>query len=57
MWYGIYVSKHKHKKILGTLGLFLERLEAFGKSSNAFKAFGERMGAFGRLGRLGSIIL
>ena len=33
----------------------LERIEAFGKRLNAFRAFWERMGAFGRLDKLVSI--
>ena len=34
----------------------MERLETLWKRSNAFRSFWERMGAFTRLGRLGSII-
>ena len=56
IWYGVYVSKHKPKKKLGTFGSVLERFEAFGKRSNAFTVVWERMGAFGRPGRLLSII-
>ena len=46
----------KHKEGLGTFASFLERFEAFSKSLNAFRALWERMGAFGRLSRLVSII-
>ena len=56
VWYGMYVSKHKHKEKLGTFGSVLESLEAFGKRLDAFQAFWDRMGAFGRLSRLVSII-
>ena len=56
VWYGMYVSKHKHKDNLGTFGSVLERLEAFGKRLNASRALWERMGAFGKPGRLVSII-
>ena len=52
VWYGTYVSKHKHNENLGTFGCVLDRLEARGKRLNAFRAFPERMGAIGRLGRL-----
>ena len=55
VWYGIYVSKHKHKENLGTFASVLERLEALGKHSNVFRAFWERMGAFGWRGKLVSI--
>ena len=41
---------------LEAFGSVLERLEVFGKRLKAFRAFWERMGAFGRLGRLVSII-
>ena len=44
-----YVSKHKRKDILGTLGNVLEKLEAFWNRLNAFRAFGDHMGAFDRL--------
>ena len=50
--YAMYVCKHKHKENLGTFGSILERLETFVKSSNAFRALWERMGSFGKLGRL-----
>ena len=50
-----YVSEHKHKN-LGTFGGVLERLETLWTRFNAFRAFWERMGAFNRLGRVGSII-
>ena len=58
VWYGMvwYVSKPKHKETLGTCGSVLERLEACRKRLNAFRTFWERMGAFSRLGMLGSII-
>ena len=61
IWYGMvcngtYVSKHKHKKSLRIFGSVSERLEAFGKRLNAFRALWERLGAFGTLGRLVSII-
>ena len=58
VWYGMFVSKHKHKdkENLGTFGSGLERLESFGKRSNAFRVPRERLGAFGTLGRLVSII-
>ena len=55
VWHGMvwYVSKHKHKKIIwerfGAVGAFGDRL-------NAFRTLWDRMGAFVRLGRLGSII-
>ena len=55
VWYGT-ISKHRQKINLGTFGSVLERLEAFGKRSNAIKALLERIGAFGRLGKLVSII-
>ena len=57
MSYGMawYVSKHKHKENLGTLGIVVERLEALWKCLNAFRALRERVGSFSRLGRLGSI--
>ena len=49
------LSKHKHKEDLGTFGTFVERFETLWKRLGAFRALRERMGAFGRLGRLGSI--
>ena len=52
----MYVCKHKQKENLGTFGSVLERLEVFGKRLNAFRAVSERMGAFGRLGKLESIL-
>ena len=51
-----YVSKHKHKEILGTFSSVGERLEAFGKRLNSFRAFWERMVAVSRLGSLGTAI-
>ncbi len=51
-----YVSKHRHKENLRTSGTVLEQLEVFWYRVNAFQAFWDRMGAFGSLGRLGSII-
>ena len=56
LWYGMYVRSISHKENLGTFGSVLDRLEACGKRLNAFRALWERMGAFGRLGRLVSII-
>ena len=58
VWYGMvwYVSKYKRKENLGTFGSVLERLESFWNRLNAFRAFGDLMRAFGRLGRLGTII-
>ena len=59
VWYAVlcmYVSKHKQKECLGTFGSVLERLETFRKRLNACRALGERMGAFGMLCRLVSII-
>ena len=50
-----FVSKHKHKENLGTFGSVVERLETFWKRFNALRAFWEIIGAFSRLGRLGSI--
>ena len=54
VWYGMvwYVSKHKHEDNFGSV---VERLEALWNRLNAFRRFSERMGAFSRLGRLGSI--
>ena len=43
VWYGTYVSKHKHKDNLRIFGSVLERLEAFGKRLNAFRALWERL--------------
>ena len=51
-----YVSKHKHKENLGTFGSVSKRLEAFWNRLNVFLVFWDLMRAFGRLGRLGSII-
>ena len=58
VWYGMgcYVNRHMHKENLGTFGSVLERHEAFGKRLIAFQALWDLMGAFGRLGRRGSII-
>ena len=53
---GMYVCKQKHKENLGMSGDVMDRLEAFGKRLSAFQALRERMGAFGRIGRLVSII-
>ena len=50
-----YVSKHKHKEDLGTLGSVVERLEALWKRLNVFRAFCERMRAFSTLADLGSM--
>ena len=43
VWYGMYVCKNKQKENLGTFASVLERIEAFGKRLNAFRAFWERM--------------
>ena len=51
-----YASKHKHKEMLGTFGSVGERIEALWKRLNAFRVLGERMGASGSIGRLGTII-
>ena len=51
LWYGMYVSKHKHEQNLGTFGSVLEFLEAVGKRLNAFRALWERIVVFGRLGK------
>ena len=51
-----YVSKYKHKFCLGTFGNVMERLEVFWNRLNAFRELWDRIGAFGRLGRLGIII-
>ena len=56
VWYGMCLSKHKHEDNLRTCGSVLERLETFRKRLNAIRARWERIGAFGRLGRLVSII-
>ena len=42
VWYVMvcYVSKQKHRNKLGTFGSDVERLEAFWKRLNAFRAFG-----------------
>ena len=56
VWYGMYLSKHQHKDDLGACGSVVERQKAFGKRFNAFQTFRERVGAFSRLGRLGTII-
>ena len=55
IWYVIvcYVSEHKHKENLGTFGTVMEKLEASLNRLNAFRAIWDRMGAFGRVGRLG----
>ena len=55
VWYDM-INKHKQKDKLGTLESVLEGLEAFRKRLNVFRALWDRMGAFGKLGRLGSII-
>ena len=49
-----YVSKHKHKEDLGAFGSIVDRFEALWKRLSVFRALRERMGAFGRLGRLGN---
>ena len=53
VWYGI---EHKHKESLGTYRSVLKQLEASWNRLNAFRACCDLMGAFGRPGRLGSII-
>ena len=50
LWYGMYVSKNKHKDSLGIFGSVLERLEAFWKCLNAFSALWECFGTFCTLG-------
>ena len=49
------VSERKHKENFGALCSVVERLEALWKRLNAFRAFRERVGSFGRPGRLGII--
>ena len=55
-WYGMHVCKHEQNHNFGTDASALECIEAFGKRLNTFRAFWEHMGAFGRPGRLVSII-
>ena len=51
-----YVSKHRHKTVLGRLAALRVRLETLWKRLNAFRQAWERIGAFNMLGGLGSII-
>ena len=43
---------NKNEENLRTFRSLLELIEAFGKHLNAIRALWERIGAFGRLGRL-----
>ena len=54
VWYGMvwYVSTHKHKDNLGTLGSIVVRLEASWKRLSAFRAPRDRVGSLSRLGRI-----